>query len=279
MRPHPVQYRSLLETALREDLGEGYDVTTAIFEDSEVQAKFKLVSRQRGVVAGAFLIPEFSGLVDPRIHCEMFVEDGALLDPGTVLARLEGPLPSLLLLERSLLNLVAHLSGIATMTRRFVEAVEGTGTTIADTRKTLPGLRCLQKYAVRVGGGKNHRLGLHDMVLIKDNHLAYLPDLPSAVRTLRSRIGHPIKIQVEADTLDLFRQALAAGADAVLLDNMSLDDLRLACLEGKGRILLEASGGIELTNVREVALTGVDVISVGRLTHSAPALDLGLDVG
>lgn len=276
MRPHPTQYRDLLEKALHEDLADGYDLTSSLFPEG-LTARFVVRSRQPGILAGGFLIRDLARLVDPRITVELDVEDGSSLQASQNIARVQGPLTSILLAERTCLNLLGHLCGVATLTRRFVDAVAGTGARIADTRKTLPGLRVLQKYAVRIGGGTNHRFGLYDMVLLKDNHQAHVESLDAAISRLRASLGHPVKIQVEADTLEQFRCALRAGADAVLLDNMALEDLRTAVAEGKGRIVLEASGGVSIETVRDIALTGVDLISVGRLTHSAPALDIGLD--
>ncbi len=276
MRPHPSQYRELIEKALREDLGEGYDYSNLLFTDDQVDT-FLYVSRGQGILAGGFLLAEIATLVDPRLNLYLLCDDGERLKPGTIIAKISGPIASIFLAERTSLNFLCHLSGVATLTNAYVEKIAGTQARIIDTRKTIPGLRALQKYAVRVGGGFNHRFGLYDMVMLKDNHLSRLESLDMAIHTLRAHIGHPVKIQVEADNLDQFRKALHAKADAVLLDNMSLEDLKTAVAEGKGKIILEASGGISLENVRELALTGVDLISVGKLTHSAPSLDIGLD--
>lgn len=276
MRPHPAQYLDLLRTALQEDLGNGFDYSCLLFSDDQIDS-YNFVCREHGVLAGGFLLIDIANLVDPRLKVTLFSEDGERIHPNDVIAKITGPITSILLAERTSLNFLCHLSGIATLTNRFVEKIAGTQARICDTRKTLPGLRNLQKYAVRAGGGFNHRFGLYDMVMLKDNHLSQLDSLELAITSLRAQLGHPVKIEVEADNLDQFREALRAGSDAVLLDNMSIEDLRTAVNEGKGKILLEASGGINLDNVREIALTGVDLISIGKLTHSAPSLDIGLD--
>ena len=212
-----------------------------------------------------------------RSKTKVVTPDGSDVLPGTVLARAEGNARAVLIAERTGLNLLGRLSGIATLTRAYVRLVEGTGATIVDTRKTTPGLRALEKYAVRCGGGINHRFGLDDAILIKDNHVAACGGVGEAVRRARAFAGHLVKVEVEVDGLDQLEDALKHGPDVVMLDNFSLDDLRTAVALAKGRAVLEASGGVNLTTVRAIAGTGVDVISVGALTHSAPVLDIGLD--
>jgi len=276
MTPHPAQFNELIRLAIQEDLATGYDLSSLVLPQDQI-SKFGIFSRQNGILAGVFLIPHILSMVDPKLNYEILIKDGQNLKHGNLIASISGPLASVLLVERTCLNFLSHLSGVASLTAQFVAQVENTKTRIVDTRKTLPGFRALQKYAVRVGGGFNHRFGLHDMVLIKDNHWLYIGSLKKAVEEIRSMLGHAVKIEVEADSLDQFREALEARVDAVLLDNMSLNDIRTAVSENAGTVILEASGGITLENVRDYALAGVDIISIGKITHSAPALDFGLD--
>ncbi len=238
-------------------------------------------AREPLVCAGLdFASSSFQQLSD-QVQVRAKAEDGRRIDEGGELLRMWGPARALLTAERVALNFVQRLSGVATLTAQFVDAVRGTGAAILDTRKTTPGWRRFEKYAVTCGGGRNHRLGLHDMVLIKDNHLSALqhePPNPVAVAVRRARESYPaLKVEVEADTLDQVDQALAAGADWILLDNMDLAQLRLAVQKCKGKATTEASGGVTLATVRSIAETGVDLISVGALTHSARAVDIGLD--
>lgn len=269
-----------VQAALAEDIGSG-DVTTlsTVPEDS----RFTVVMRAREVlvVAGLPLAEAAFRELSPAVHIEQLTRDGHHAKPGENLLRISGNARAILSGERVALNFVQHLSGIATLTAQFVDAIKGTHAQILDTRKTTPGLRRLEKYAVTCGGGANHRFGLFDMVLIKDNHLAALLDaepnaVTAAVRSAREKFPQ-IKVEVEADTLDQVEQAAAAGADFVLLDNMTLVQLRLSVQKCKGRAKTEASGGINLSTVRAIAGTGVDFISVGALTHSARAVDIGLD--
>jgi nicotinate-nucleotide pyrophosphorylase (carboxylating) len=215
--------------------------------------------------------------LDPQARFEPLVADGTRLEAGSVLARATGNARAVLSAERTGLNLLGRLCGVATLTRTYVDAVAGTGATIVDTRKTTPGLRHLEKYAVRCGGGVNHRFGLDDAILIKDNHIAACGGVAEAVRRARAFAGHLMKVEVEVDGLDQLDDALRHGPDVVMLDNFSLEDLRIAVAAARGRAILEASGGVNLDTVRAIAETGVDVISVGALTHSAAALDIGLD--
>ncbi len=265
----------LVQAALAEDVGTG-DVTTEATVDADAVGTAELVTRTAGVVAGLDAVEAVFRFLDPEIDFERLVEDGELLLAPAPVARVTGSLRAILTGERTALNLLGRLSGIATLTRRYVEAVAGTGVAILDTRKTTPGLRELEKHAVASGGGRNHRFGLDDGVLVKDNHLRAAGSVRDAVERLRGATELPI--EVECDTLDQVQEAIAAGADAILLDNMELDQLRAAVAHAGGRTRLEASGGITLDTVRAVAETGVDEISIGALTHSAPSLDVSLEL-
>jgi nicotinate-nucleotide pyrophosphorylase (carboxylating) len=267
--------------ALAEDVGSG-DATTLATVSADCLAEGDIVAREPLVVSGLEVAVRVFGEVSGRLECECLVGDGAAVASGDVVMRVRGPAGALLTGERTALNLLQQLSGVASLTRRYVEAVEGTGVRVLDTRKTVPGLRWLQKQAVRHGGGTNHRVGLFDAILIKDNHLAALAEFDAgavgeAVRRARERFPG-LLVEVEADRLDQVLAAVEAGADVVLLDNMSLETLRDAVKLTAGRIRTEASGGVDLTTVRDIALTGVDAISVGALTHSARAMDLALDL-
>jgi nicotinate-nucleotide pyrophosphorylase (carboxylating) len=261
--------------ALAEDLGDG-DVTTEATVDADATGGADLVVKEPGVVCGLAVAEAVFRAVDPELRFERLVEEGASVAAGTAVARVAGPERAILTGERTALNFLARLSGIATLTRRYVDAVEGTGAAILDTRKTTPGLRALEKHAVVTGGGRNHRFGLDDGVLVKDNHLRAAGSVASAVDRLRA--ATPLPIEVECDTLEQVSEALAAGAEALLLDNMIPDQLRAAVALARGRARLEASGGVTLENVRDVAETGVDEISVGALTHSARSLDVSLEL-
>ena len=261
--------------ALAEDLGDG-DVTTEATVDADATGGADLVVKEPGVVCGLAVADAVFRAVDPELRFERLVEEGASVAAGTAVARVAGPERAILTGERTALNFLARLSGIATLTRRYVDAVDGTGAAILDTRKTTPGLRALEKHAVATGGGRNHRFGLDDGVLVKDNHLRAAGSVESAVERLRA--ATPLPIEVECDTLEQVSEALAAGAEALLLDNMIPDQLRAAVALARGRARLEASGGVTLENVRDVAETGVDEISVGALTHSARSLDVSLEL-
>ncbi len=274
------EIRGAVQLALVEDIGSG-DATTLATVPANAAAKAVMKSREPLVAAGlAFAETAFREL-SPGVRITRLAADGQALKDGQDLLRVEGPARAILSAERTALNFVQRLSGIATLTAQFVEAVKGTNAQILDTRKTTPGWRRFEKYAVICGGGHNHRLGLHDMVLIKDNHLAALRNEspnPIAAAVGRARAQYPrLKIEVEADTLEQVEQAAAAGADIILLDNMTLIQLRLAVEKAKGRAQTEASGGVNLASARAIAETGVDYISVGALTHSARAVDIGLD--
>ncbi|GBE22574.1 putative nicotinate-nucleotide pyrophosphorylase [carboxylating] [bacterium BMS3Bbin01] len=269
----------LLRRALAEDLAAAGDITTDAVVPAGVRMQATLMTREQGTVAGLEASLRVFTLLDTDVTITTRVDEGAAVQAGTALASLEGPAAALLAGERTSLNLLCHLSGIATATTAAVAAVEGTGATVADTRKTTPGLRALEKMAVRLGGGRNHRFGLYDAVLIKDNHLALVGTVGAAVRRARDRVGHMVKIEVEVETLDALQEALDAGVDAVLLDNMSPPLLREAVRLVDGRCVTESSGSITLDTIRAVARTGVDVVSLGWITHSAPALDIALDAG
>lgn len=273
-----VMYEGVVRRALTEDLGRGGDITTAAVVPWERRARGRVVSRAGGVVAGLAPAALVFQLLDPGIEVTQRAEDGARATAGATLLALSGRVAPILTGERTALNLLGRLSGIATLTRAFVDAVSHTKARVACTRKTTPGLRALEKYAVRCGGGTNHRFGLDDAVLIKDNHLAAAGGVRAALERARAAVGHTVKIEVEVDTLDQLREALEAGADAVLLDNMGPGDLRRAVEMVAGRMTTEASGGITLDTAAEIAATGVDLLSVGALTHSAPCLDVSLEL-
>lgn len=272
-----VMLEPLVRAALLEDLGRAGDLTTDAIVPAKAQARVALTARQPGVVAGLDLALLAFRLVEPRIEAVVERPDGTRLAPGDVIATLSGPARGLLTAERTALNFLCHLSGVASATASVVEAVRGTRASICCTRKTMPGLRAVQKYAVRVGGGSNHRFGLDDAVLIKDNHVAIAGGVRPAVERARARVGHMVKIELEVDTLAQLEEALALGVDAVLLDNMAPPALREAVAMVGGRAITEASGRITPQTAPEVAASGVDLISIGWLTHSATVLDIGLD--
>ncbi len=267
----------LLHRALAEDIGAG-DVTTQALVPAHQSGVAVAFAKQDGVLAGNAIAARVFSLLDGAVDAALLLADGELLTPGTTFLHVEGSLQAILTGERVALNILRHLSGIATLTRAFVQAVEGTNARIIDTRKTTPGLRLFEKYAVRVGGGHNHRMGLFDGVLIKDNHIAACGSVTAAVERARSSVHHLLKIQIEAKTLEQVAEALEAGADGILLDNMSPETMSQAVAMVRGRAFTEASGGITLDSVRDAARTGVDLISVGMLTHSAAALDISLDI-
>ncbi|MBW9208045.1 carboxylating nicotinate-nucleotide diphosphorylase [Mumia sp. zg.B53] len=273
--------RSGVQAALQEDSPWG-DLTGEVLVPAEAVATARMVAREAGVLSGGRVVDVAFTTVDPAISVRLERADGDALEPGTVVATVVGPARGVLRAERVALNFVQRMSGIATQTRAYVEAVAGTGVRIVDTRKTTPGLRAFERYAVRCGGGHNHRFSLSDAVMAKDNHLAVLGDDPeritSALRAAREALPHTVHLEVEVDRLDQLDAVLAAGVDTVMLDNFTLEDLRTGVEKVAGRALVEASGGITLPRVGEIALTGVDLISVGALTHSVAALDLGLDV-
>ena len=262
--------------ALAEDVGWG-DVTSLVTVPAEARGRAVFVARDPGVLCGLPALRQVYAQVDPTVTVETLVEEGSPLNPGDRIAVVEGSARALLTGERLSLNFLQHLSGIATRTAKFVRLVEGTGARIVDTRKTVPGLRALAKYAVRAGGGHNHRFGLYDGVLIKDNHLQAAGGVTAAVSRARELAPHTLRIEVEVETLDQVREALAARADVLLLDNMELETLREAASLCRGKALTEASGRVNEETVRAIAEVGVDLISIGALTHSVMALDIGLD--
>jgi nicotinate-nucleotide pyrophosphorylase (carboxylating) len=268
----------IVRRALVEDLGRGGDLTTDAIVEADRTATARIVARRGGVVAGLTLGSLAFSLLDDRVVVDARIDDGDRIEPGAVVAELFGPARAILTGERTALNLLAPLSGIATATRSLVDLVATTHAKIADTRKTTPGLRALERYAVACGGGTNHRFGLDDGVLIKDNHLIVAGSIHAAVAAARAAVGHMVKIEVEVDTLEQLREALDEPIDAVLLDNMTVPELTQAVRIVGRRVITEASGGVTPENILEVARSGVDVISVGWLTHSAPALDLSLEI-
>lgn len=274
--PRPLVARAVAE-ALAEDLGLVGDVTTTATIPADVRAEAVIRTRRDGIVSGGDLAVEAFHAIDPSVSVRIEIADGGEASSGRTIARISGNARAILSAERVALNFMGRMSGIATLTRRYVELVAGTRAAIVDTRKTTPGLRAFEKYAVRCGGGKNHRIGLFDAVLIKDNHIVAAGGVSKAIDAARRHAGHLVKIEVEVDTLEQLAEALEHPIDAVLLDNMTPATLAKAVEMARGRCLTEASGGVSLETVRVIAETGVDLISVGALTHSAPVLDLGLD--
>jgi nicotinate-nucleotide pyrophosphorylase (carboxylating) len=275
---YPLMYEPLVRRALEEDLGRAGDLTSDAVLPCDLRAQAMVVARSEGRVAGLDVACSAFRLLDPAIEVEHCLSDGEDAAAGATLAVVRGPARSLLSAERTALNILGRLCGIATLTRDLVALVAPHGAHVVCTRKTTPGLRALEKYAVRAGGGSNHRFGLDDAVLIKDNHVALAGGLQTAVERARRSVGHLVKIEVEVDSLDQLREALDLKVDVVLLDNMSLDDLRQAVKMAKGKAITEASGGIRPDTAAAIAATGVDLLSVGWLTHSVKALDVALDV-
>jgi len=263
--------------ALAEDQGGRGDVTSLACIPENQEEKFYFVARQAGVICGLEPAVEAVWQMDPDALVNVQVRDGAEVKAGEVIAAVNGQARALLAAERIALNFLGRMSGIASFTRQYVEAVAGTGVRIAHTRKTTPGLRAFELQAVQAGGGALHRYGLDDAILIKDNHVAVCGGVRQAVEAAKAHAGHMTRVAVEVDRLDQLDDAIGAGAESVLLDNFTLDDLKAAVAQARGRVTLEASGGVDLTTVRSIAETGVDVISVGALTHSAPNFDIGLD--
>lgn len=272
-----IMVEPLVRAALLEDLGRAGDITTNAIVPPEAAATMVLAARQAGIIAGLDAAVLAFRLIDPATEIVTAHLDGSSVSAGQVIATVSGPARALLTAERTALNFMSHLSGIATATAAIVEAVRGHKAKIVCTRKTTPCLRALEKHAVRAGGGSNHRFGLDDAVLIKDNHIAIAGDIRTAIERARAGVGHMVRIEVEVDSLEQLDIALAAGADALLLDNMSIEQLSRAVAMVGGRAIAEASGRVTPATALAIAATGVDLISVGWLTHSAPILDIGLD--
>lgn len=278
MMPHRLIVEPIVRAALLEDISHGGDLTTEAIVPVSRGARAKIVARKAGVTAGVEAAALAFELLDSRTQFEIHARDGERVQPGQAIVTIEGPARALLTGERTALNIMCRLSGIATATRALVDLIESYPARVVCTRKTTPGLRVLEKYAVRCGGGANHRFGLDDAVLIKDNHLALTGSIADAVAAVRERAGHMVKIEIEVDTIEQLREALETSVDAVLLDNMTPEQLAQAVAIVGGRVTTEASGTITPERIVAVAAAGVDLISSGWLTHSAPALDLGLDV-
>jgi nicotinate-nucleotide pyrophosphorylase (carboxylating) len=274
----PLMYEEFLRAALLEDLGRAGDITTDAIVAAAAVGTADAVGRATGVVSGLGAFARTFTLLDERVEVQLHAADGDRVVAGTPIARVHGPLRAILAGERTALNVLGHLSGVATATDRLVTAIAGTRAAIVDTRKTTPGMRALEKAAVRHGGGHNHRFGLDDAILIKDNHVAVAGGIRPAIEAARAYAGHLVKIEVEVDSLEQLDEALGARADIILLDNFSIEETRAAVVFTAGRALLESSGGIDQTTVRAVAETGVDLISSGALTHSVRVLDVGLDI-
>jgi len=275
--PHPLLVEPSVRAALVEDLGRAGDLTTDLLIDPDHRAQARIMSRAQGTLSGLVCAAGAFRLMDAETEVVCGVLDGETVHADGCIATLRGRTRALLSAERVALNFIGRLSGIATATRALIAALAGTGTRVVCTRKTTPGLRMLEKYAVRCGGGFNHRFGLDDAVLVKDNHIAAAGGLKPALDHVRSGLGHMTKLEVEVDTLQQLEEALSLGVDAILLDNMTIAELKEAVALTRGRAVLEASGGITLETAREIALTGVDCISSGAITHSAPALNVALD--
>jgi nicotinate-nucleotide pyrophosphorylase (carboxylating) len=274
----PLVIDAAVRAALLEDFGRAGDVTSLATIPASARARASFGARKAGVLAGLDVAAAAFRLVDPAVRFVAAKADGDGLHPKDLVASVEGPARAILTAERVALNFMGRMSGIATLTRAYVDAVRHTKASIADTRKTTPGLRAFEKYAVRCGGGMNHRFGLDDAVLIKDNHVAVAGGVVAALRAAKAHVGHLVKIEIEVDRLDQLDEVIAEGADVVMLDNMSLADMREGVRRVAGRMKVEASGGVNLDTVKAIAETGVDIISIGALTHSAPVLDIGLDV-
>ena len=274
----PLLLEPLVRAALLEDLGRAGDITTDAVVPANATAKAAFVARQPGTIAGLHLAETAFRLADPALRFTIEAPDGSAVDAGDTIARIEGPARGILTAERVALNFLGHLSGIATATARIVRAVAHTQARVTCTRKTTPGLRAVEKYAVRCGGGMNHRFGLDDAILIKDNHIAIAGGIAPALIRARARAGHLVRIEIEVDTLAQLEQVLEIGADAILLDNMTTELLRRAVHMVAGRATTEASGGITVLTAPAIAETGVDLLSAGWLTHSAAVLDIGLDI-
>lgn len=274
--PH-ILIEPIIRNALLEDLGLAGDITTNAVIDENHHSKVAMVSRETGILSGVDIASMAFTLIDPLVNVDLKKKDGEILKPGDVIAIIEGSSRAILTGERTALNFMSHLSGIASVTHKIVKSIEGTKTQVVCTRKTTPGLRLMEKYAVRCGGGMNHRFALYDAVLIKDNHIAIAGGIRKTLEQAKKNAGHMVKIEIEVDTLDQLKEVMALGVDAVLLDNMDPETLKEAVAIVNQRAITEASGRINPDTARTIAESGVDLISVGWITHSAPILDIGLD--
>lgn len=274
--PH-ILIEPIIRNALLEDLGLAGDITTNAVIDENHHSKVAMVSRETGILSGMDIASMAFTLIDPLVNVDLKKKDGDILKPGDVIAIIEGSSRAILTGERTALNFMSHLSGIASVTHKIVKSIEGTKTQVVCTRKTTPGLRLMEKYAVRCGGGMNHRFALYDAVLIKDNHIAIAGGIRKTLEQAKKNVGHMVKIEIEVDTLDQLKEVMALGVDAVLLDNMDPETLKEAVAIVNQRAITEASGRIIPDTARTIAESGVDLISVGWITHSAPILDIGLD--
>ncbi len=271
---------NIVRAALLEDLGHGHDITTRLTIPNDKQCRSVLRTREQGVLAGLSAALSAFTLTNPNFEMEILARDGDIIEAGQDIAIITGSAQATLIAERTALNLLSHMSGIASLTHKYVAEIQGTNAKICDTRKTLANLRALQKYAVRMGGGHNHRFGLDDAILIKDNHIAIAGGIEQALKSAINNASHTVKIEIEVDNLKQLEEVLKiGGANIIMLDNFCITDLKTAVNMIDGRAVTEASGGISLSTVREISQSGVSYISVGALTHSAPALDIGLDVG
>lgn len=277
MKPLKFEIDDIIIRALKEDINY-IDVTTDYLIDDSLMATAKFISKDDGVICGANIAMRVFELLDKNISREVYINDGQNVKKGDVIALIKGSAKTLLKGERTALNLIQHLSGVATAANRYVELVKGTKASIADTRKTLPGLRSLQKYAVTVGGGKNHRYNLSDCAMIKDTHLGAYGSITNAVNALRQHLGHTVKIEVETTNLNEVKEALSVGAELIMLDNMSCDEMTQAVKLVNGNAVLEASGNVNDKTVRAIAETGVDIISVGAITHSVKCFDISMKI-
>ncbi len=268
---------TIIDTALDEDVGSG-DITTSALIDSSLKGKTQLVANEEILLAGIEVFARVFSRLDPEIVVKCLYHDGDAISTGKTIGTVTGSMRGILSGERTALNFLQHLSGIATITRQYVEKTDPSAVRVIDTRKTTPGLRVLEKYAVRMGGGFNHRFGLFDGILIKDNHIAATGSISEAVKKMRATVPHTLKIEVEVEDIKGLKEAIGAGADAVLLDNMSVKEMKEAVSIAKKRVLLEASGGITLETIEEISKTGVNLISIGAITHSARSVDISLEV-
>ena len=275
MRLMQFQIDDIIKTALLEDINY-IDVTTDLLVSDDAVSTAKYVSKDEGVLCGIEVAMRVFKLLDDRVSYRIFIPDGEIVQKGDIIAEITGPTRALLKGERTALNLVQHMSGIATATNKCVQLIEGTKASVADTRKTLPGLRAIQKYAVTVGGGRNHRYNLSDCAMLKDTHLDAYGSMTGAVNALREKMGHTVKIEVEAENLDMLKEALDLGVEIIMLDNMTIEEMAEAVKITNGRALLEASGNVTEKTIRAIAETGVDIISLGALTHSVKAFDISM---